>query len=387
MIYLDNAATTWPKPPCVTEAVVSALKKYGANPGRGGHTMSMAASREVFLCRETAARMFNLEDPSGVVFVLNCTMALNIALKGILAGGGRVTVSDLEHNAVMRPLYALSPGNPIYDVAHVVAGNDDATVENFRRTLSSDTKAIVCTHASNVFGIRLPIRRLGALAREKGLLFVVDGAQTAGVLPIDMQEDNIDFLCLAGHKGLYGPMGTGMLLCSGRFSLPPFIEGGTGSQSLLLEQPEDLPDRLESGTPNTPGICGLRAGMELVLSRSPQRIARQESALMCRLYRRVKEVPRIRLYTGMPELERSAPVLSLNVEGYGSEKTAALLNRQGIAVRAGLHCAPCAHQHYGTLPGGTVRFAPSLFTTEAEIDRVGDVLEQLAKNSEKSLQS
>ena len=205
MIYLDNAATTWPKPPCVTEAVVSALKKYGANPGRGGHTMSMAASREVFLCRETAARMFNLEDPSGVVFVLNCTMALNIALKGILAGGGRVTVSDLEHNAVMRPLYALSPGNPIYDVAHVVAGNDDATVENFRRTLSSDTKAIVCTHASNVFGIRLPIRRLGALAREKGLLFVVDGAQTAGVLPIDMQEDNIDFLCPVSYTHLTLP--------------------------------------------------------------------------------------------------------------------------------------------------------------------------------------
>ena len=261
MIYLDNAATTRPKPPGVAEAVAAAMNDYG-NSGRGTHPEALEAARSIYGVRQALAALFGCSRADRVAFTPNSTMALNIALKGILAGGGRVTVSDLEHNAVMRPLYALSPGNPIYDVAHVVAGNDDATVENFRRTLSSDTKAIVCTHASNVFGIRLPIRRLGALAREKGLLFGVDGAQTAGVLPIDMQEDNIDFLCLAGHKGLYGPMGTGMLLCSGRFSLPPFIEGGTGSQSLLLEQPEDLPDRLESGTPNTPGICGLRAGME-----------------------------------------------------------------------------------------------------------------------------
>ncbi len=387
MIYLDNAATTWPKPLPVVRAMDEALRRYGANPGRGGHSMGLAASQEVYRCRETAARLFHLSDPSGVIFTLNCTMALNMVLKGLLRTGGRAVVSSLEHNAVMRPLNALSTSGPIYDVARVAEGDDDATVEAFRRCIRPSTRVIVCTHASNVFGTRLPIRRLGQLAREYGLPFVVDAAQTGGVLPIDMEEDNIHFLCLAGHKGLYGPMGTGMLLCRGSYWLPPFIEGGTGSRSLELVQPSDLPDRLESGTPNTPGICGLRAGMELVLSRSPQRIARRESALMCRLYRRVKEVPRIRLYTGMPELERSAPVLSLNVEGYGSEKTAALLNRQGIAVRAGLHCAPCAHQHYGTLPGGTVRFAPSLFTTEAEIDRVGDVLEQLAKNSEKSLQS
>lgn len=381
MIYLDNAATTWPKPPCVTEAVVSALKKYGANPGRGGHTMSMAASREVFLCRETAARMFNLEDPSGVVFVLNCTMALNIAFKGILAGGGRVTVSDLEHNAVMRPLYALSPGNPIYDVAHVVAGNDDATVENFRRTLSSDTKAIVCTHASNVFGIRLPIRRLGALAREKGLLFVVDGAQTAGVLPIDMQEDNIDFLCLAGHKGLYGPMGTGMLLCSGRFSLPPFIEGGTGSQSLLLEQPEDLPDRLESGTPNTPGICGLRAGMEWVSAHGIDNICRKETQQMALAYDLLSTVPGIRLYTARPQIGQCAPVLSLNLKGHCSEELAVELNRYGVAVRAGLHCAPSAHRAYGTAPAGTARLAPSIYTSRQEIEQACRVIRKCATNA------
>ena len=322
--------------------------------------------------------MFNLEDPSGVVFVLNCTMALNIALKGILAGGGRVTVSDLEHNAEMRPLYALSPGNPIYDVAHVVAGNDDATVENFRRTLSSDTKAIVCTHASNVFGIRLPIRRLGALAREKGLLFVVDGAQTAGVLPIDMQEDNIDFLCLAGHKGLYGPMGTGMLLCSGRFSLPPFIEGGTGSQSLLLEQPEDLPDRLESGTPNTPGICGLRAGMEWVSAHGIDNICRKETQQMALAYDLLSTVPGIRLYTARPQIGQCAPVLSLNLKGHCSEELAVELNRYGVAVRAGLHCAPSAHRAYGTAPAGTARLAPSIYTSRQEIEQACRVIRKCA---------
>ena len=257
MIYWDNAATTWPKPMAVTEAMSRALTRYGANPGRGGHTMGMAASREVYRCRETAAEFFHLDNPGQVVFTLNCTMAMNMALKGILRTSGRVVVSDLEHNAVMRPLHVLSPGRPIYDVAQVTPGDDDQTVEAFRRCITPFTRAIVCTHASNVFGVQLPIRRLGELAREHDLLFVVDAAQTAGVLPLDMEADHIDFLCVAGHKGLYGPMGTGMLLCGDRFQLPSFVEGGTGSQSLLYEQPDELPDRLESGTPNTPGILSL----------------------------------------------------------------------------------------------------------------------------------
>ena len=378
MIYLDNAATTWPKPPCVTEAVAQALKKYGANPGRGGHRMSMAASGEVYSCRETAAQLFHLEDTSHVIFTLNCTMSLNMVLKGILSAGGRVVVSDLEHNAVMRPLHALSPDRPVYDVAHVVPGNDEATVENFRRCIRPDTRAIVCTHASNVFGVRLPITQLGALAREKGLLFVVDGAQTAGVLPIDMQRDQIDFLCLAGHKGLYGPMGTGLLLCSGRFQLPTLLEGGTGSQSLLLEQPEELPDRLESGTPNTPGICGLHAGMRWVLAHGTEAICRQETTHLAHMYDLLSAVPGIRLYTERPAVGRCAPVLSLNVEGRGSEEVAAELNKFGIAVRAMLHCAPAAHRAFGTLPRGTVRFAPSLFTTRQEIEHTCRILQKIA---------
>lgn len=381
MIYLDNAATTWPKPPGVIDAVGRALKKYGANPGRGGHKMSMAASEEVYHCRETAARMFHLEDTSRVVFTLNCTMSMNMVLKGILARGGRVVVSDLEHNAIMRPLHALSPSRPIYDVAHVVPGRPEETVENFRRCITPYTRAIACTHASNVFGVMLPIRQLGELARKKGLLFIVDGAQTAGVLPIDMQEDKIDFLCLAGHKGLYGPMGTGMLLCSNRFQLPSFVEGGTGSQSMSLEQPEDLPDRLESGTPNTSGICGLRAGMEWVMSHGIDQICRQETLRMAAAYDMLKKIPGIELYTARPEPGQCAPVLSLNVKGKRSEEVAAQLDRYGIAVRAGLHCAPAAHQTFGTINGGTVRLSPSWFTTNADIEHACKILAQCTQKT------
>ena len=379
MIYLDNAATTWPKPPGVAEAVVRALRKYGANPGRGGHKMSMAASGEVYRCRETAAKMFHLDDTSRVVFTLNCTMALNMVLKGILSDGGRVTVSDLEHNAVMRPLTALSPAVPIYDVAHVVPGDDEATVENFRHAIVPSTRAIVCMHASNVFGTRLPIRRLGELAREKNLLFVVDGAQSGGVLPIDMQADQIDFLCLAGHKGLYGPMGTGLLLSSGRFQLPTILEGGTGTQSLLFEQPEELPDRLESGTVNVPGICGLQAGMEWVMNHGTAGICRQETDRMTLAHDMLTRIPGIELYTPRPREDLCAPVLSINVKGLHSEETAAALNRHGIAVRAGLHCAPTAHRVFGTVQTGTVRLATSAFTTRQEIEQTCRVLAQIAR--------
>lgn len=378
MIYWDNAATTWPKPAMVTAAVGQAMTRFGANPGRGGHTMGMEASREVYRCRETAADFFHLNNPAGVVFTLNCTMSLNLALKGILRTGGRVVVSDMEHNAVMRPLHALSPERPAYDVAHTVPGNDDATVEAFRRCITPFTKAIVCTHASNVFGTQMPVQKLGRLAREYGLLFVVDAAQSAGVLTLDMEEDGIDFLCVAGHKGLYGPMGTGMLLCSERFLLPSLIEGGTGSQSLLYDQPDELPDRLESGTPNTAGICGLRAGMEWVKAHGVEAIRRRELSYVQRLYDVAASMPGIRLYTPRPEEGKSVPVLSLNMEGRSSVEAAAELNRYGVAVRAGLHCAPSAHRKFGTLPGGTVRFAPSAFTTRQEVEQTCRILVRCA---------
>ena len=367
-VYFDNAATTWPKPASVREAVQKALTVYGANPGRSGYAMSIAASEAVYHCREAAASFFHMQNPGNVIFVQNCTLAMNMVLKGILRNGGRVIVSDLEHNAVMRPLHALSPGLPIYDVAQVTPGDTEATVSAFKHCIRPDTKAIVCLHASNVFGVRLPIRELGALAHRYGLLFVVDGAQSAGVLPIDMQQDQIDFLCVPGHKGLYGPMGIGMLLCNNDVLLPSFIEGGTGSQSLELTQPDELPDHLESGTLNTPGICGLKAGIAFVQNRGITEIAQRETALMARAYRQLERWKGIQLYTPCPDIVNSTPVLAINIVGRTSEDTARSLSRRGIAVRAGLQCAPCAHRHFGTLDTGVVRLSPSAFTTAQDID-------------------
>lgn len=387
MIYLDNAATTWPKPPCVRAAVDRALVVYGANPGRGGHKMGMAAAGEVYRCRETAADFFHAADEAHVIFTANCTMALNMVIKGILKSGGRAVISSLEHNAVLRPLHALSPGRPVYDVARVVPGDDDATVAAFRACITRSTRVIICTHASNVFGVRLPIRRIGELARRHGLLFVVDAAQTAGVCPLDMQEDKIDFLCVPGHKGLYGPMGTGMLVCGTRYQLPALLQGGTGSRSRHPEQPDELPDRLESGTLNVPGICGLQAGMAFVASRGVEAIAAQEMEHARLLHDRLSACPGIRLYTRRPCLEQAVPLLSVNAGEHPSEETAAHLAARDVAVRAGLHCAPLAHRQFGTLEQGTVRLAPSLFTTRTEIDRVCKILCQYVKIPSNPLQT
>ena len=369
MIYWDNAATTYPKPAAVQQAVAEALQQYGANPGRGGHAMSLATSEQLYRCREAAAAFFGLSDPTGVIFTPNCTPGLNLVIRGLLADGGRVVISDLEHNAVWRPVHGLSPRFPRYDVAAWDA-DEEVLVENFRRAIRADTRLIVCTHASNVFGVTFPVRRLAELAHRYGLLLCVDAAQSAGVLPIHMEEDGIDYLCVAAHKGLYAPMGTGLLLCRERERISPLLRGGTGSYSRLPEQPHELPDRLESGTPNTPGLCGLLAGLEFVRAQGRERIYRHELGLLQQLYDRLRELPGIRLYTPRPAVGRSAPVLSLNVEGVPSEQVGEALAAAQIAVRAGLHCAPLAHTRFGTLPDGTVRLAPSAFSTANEVEQI-----------------
>jgi len=380
-VYFDNAATTWPKPAQVREAVSRALTIYGANPGRSGYQMSLSTSAKVYRCRELAAEFFNLADPSKVVFVQNCTMALNIVIKGLLRFGGRVVVSDLEHNAVMRPLYAISPKNPVFDVAAVYPGDIKRTLESFEKCIRPDTRAIVCLHASNVFGVRLPIREIGKLARKYGLAFVVDAAQSAGVAPIDMQADCIDYLCVPGHKGLYGPMGIGMLLCNSERVLPTIFEGGTGSFSTDLQQPADLPDRYESGTVNTPGILGLAAGIEFIKTRGINTIAREEMELTAYIYNQLAEMDRVSLYTPKPDLSWSVPVLSFNIKGKNSEEVAEALSKKGIAVRAGLHCAPAAHRKYGTLNTGTVRIAPSVFTTIKDARYLCSVIREIEKDN------
>ena len=375
MIYWDNAATTWPKPSTVRFSSCKANELYGANPGRSGHQMSLRSAEQVYRCRQAVAEFFGLNDPTGVVFTANCTTALNMVIQGVLRDGGCAVTSDLEHNAVMRPLAQYRYKTVTW------CPNEEELIDRFRRAICPETRLLICTHASNVFGVTLPIRKLGELAHRYGLLFCVDAAQSAGILPIDMEQDHIDYLCVAPHKGLYAPMGTGMLLCRDSSTLPPLIYGGTGSHSLSLEQPEELPDRLESGTPNTSGICGIRAGIEFLQSRGRERIYWHEIHCLQQVYDGLYGCPSIRFYVPRPAFGRAVPVLSLNIDSLSSEEATALLDERGIATRAGLHCAPAAHKHFDTLEQGTIRLAPSAFSTEEEAAYISKVFLEITKKT------
>lgn len=368
MIYLDNAATTYPKPASVLNAVSYALKNYGANPGRAGHDMSIAAAEEIYRCRMAAASFFNASGPECVAFTLNCTHALNYVLKGFLKPGDHVVTSCLEHNAVMRPLQALSGEGVTFTSVLVYPGNNDATVDSFRKALQSNTKLIVCTHASNVWGIRLPVERLAALGHAYGIPIAVDCAQSAGVLPINAQDDGLDYLCIACHKGLYAPMGTGMLITPSGSSLKTIIEGGTGTNSISMEQPLTMPERMESGTQNMMGIAGTHAGINFVKSKGIETIYKHEMSLTSHLYKKLAQMQKIQLYTPEPVFPYFVPVLSFNVGDTPSEIIGQKLSEHGIAVRAGLHCAPAAHHAMGTLEQGTVRVCPSAFSNMNEIN-------------------
>lgn len=380
LIYLDNAATTYPKPVTVQNAVRGAMMQFGANPGRSGHAMSAATAEAVYRCREETADFFHAPGPECVVFTLNCTSALNFVIKGMLHSGDHAVTSCLEHNAVMRPLHALEKSGVSWTAAQVVPGDNDATVDAFRKAIRPNTKLIVCTHASNVFGIRLPVERIAALAHQYEIPVAVDCAQSAGVLPMDMADSGIDFLCMPGHKGLYGPMGTGILIARHGETLSTLIEGGTGTNSVSYDQPEELPERFESGTVNVPGIMGLYAGIRYVKRMGTDRVLHHEIRLMQRLYDRMQTMPQILLYTERPDERFFAPVLSFNVHGMESEEVGRLLSERGIAVRAGLHCAPAAHSCMGTLETGTVRVCPSAVTTEREIEMTAGVLSRIARN-------
>lgn len=377
MIYLDNSATTWPKPPQVQAAAAGALKN-SANPGRSAHAMSRRAGESIYSARLTAARFFGMEDETRVIFTPGCTWSLNTAIRGVMSGGGHAVVSDMEHNAVMRPLEAMKSEGVSWTAAAVCPSDNDRTVDSFRRCIRADTKAIICTHASNVWGVSLPVERLCALAHAYGLVMIVDAAQSAGVLPLDM-SDGYDIVCCAGHKGLYAPMGVGLMLLGEGVDIPPLITGGTGSNSASLAQPAELPDRFESGTPNLPGIAGLEAGIKFITAKGRQRILTHEMSLIRRAYKGLSSVKGVKLFTTEPDEEHFAPVLSFNAEGLDSEETAAALARSGIAVRAGLHCAPAAHAAIGTLETGAVRISVSAFSTARDIDMAVSAVKRLAK--------
>ena len=374
MIYFDNAATTFPKPPQVGQAVAEAFTLYGANPGRSGHDLSLRTAGQVYGVREAAAEFFGAAGPEQVVFTQNCTHALNLVIHGLLRQGDHVVISDLEHNSVLRPVHTLAQQGVItYSVART-SREDGETVEAFRRCLAPNTRLILCTHGSNLVGWRLPIGALAELAAGAGVLFGVDAAQTAGVEPLDMGEMGIDFLCTAGHKGLYGPAGTGLLVTRRGGLLRPLLQGGTGSLSADYNQPELLPDRLEAGTVNTPGILGLGAGLRFLKEQGMEAVARRERAVADVLYAGLARIPRVRL------LPRGAlPVVSFNLEGLHSEETARLLNRAGFALRGGLHCAPLAHQKFGTLETGAVRASVGAFNTPEEARLLVQAVEKAAQ--------
>ena len=362
MIYLDNSATTFPKPAPVIQAMNHAARNYSFNPGRGGYRQSLKASEMVYQTRSKVKRFFNAPAEERVIFTYNCTLALNMAVKGVLNRGDHVVISSFDHNAVLRPVQRLADSGFItYSVAEVVPGDDEQTVENFRKAINSSTRLFVCTHASNVFGIRLPVERLCALAHSYGILFCLDAAQSAGLLNIDVSQDKYDFVCCAGHKYLYGPMGTGVLIVNNDTALKTLVEGGTGSESADSSMPLYYPDRLEAGTANVAGIAGLGAALDYLTAKGIDNIFNKETRLMTNLKNKLDGLEGLTLYDNFD----GVPVFSFCVAGHDSEQVARYLaEHSGIAVRSGLHCAPLAHRQMGTIDSGTVRVAPGIFTTE-----------------------
>ncbi|MGN0453073.1 MAG: aminotransferase class V-fold PLP-dependent enzyme [Ruminococcus sp.] len=371
MIYLDNAATTYPKPQSVRLQTQNSFL-YSANPGRSGHKLSIKAAETIYNCRQKLADFFHCDNPEHVILTSSCTFSLNTVIKGVIEKGDHAVISSLEHNSVLRPMESLkSKGILTYSVAEVYEEDDDVTVDSFRKAIKPNTKLVVCTHASNVFGIKLPIEKIAALCRFYGILFCVDAAQTAGVADINVTDLGADYICLPGHKGLYGPMGTGALIINSEKIPDSFCEGGTGSGSLSFSQPLILPDKFESGTMNLHGIAGLSSGIDFVSRKTPQAIYKHEMKLIESLYNGLKKNNKVILYTNYPSFDRHMPLLSFNVADMLSEDVAQLLDSKfGIAVRAGLHCSPLAHRQFSTEDGGTVRVSPSVFTSPSDVDNL-----------------
>ncbi|MDI6879863.1 MAG: aminotransferase class V-fold PLP-dependent enzyme [Desulfitobacteriaceae bacterium] len=367
MIYLDNAATTWPKPQNVVASMEEALVRKGGNAGRGGHGVAMQMARLIHQTREDLCALFGTDDPTRVIFTQNATHALNQALFGLLHPGDHVITSALEHNAVARPLYALRQRGVEVSEVPGVPGNE-FEFDSYLKAFQTNTKLVVTLHASNVTGALLPIHEIGQVAQEHKVLYLLDAAQTAGVFPIDLGRVPVDLLAFPGHKGLLGPQGTGGLIIKSEIGLEPLIYGGTGSLSEEERQPDFMPDALESGTLNGVGIAGLGAGVRYILSEGVDRIRVREQALCRKLWEGLKEIPGVKLY-GSELVERRAPIVAFNIGEIDSVALSfALEEKAGIIARAGLHCAAHAHRMLGTLEQGVVRFSPSHFTSDEEID-------------------
>ena len=369
MIYLDSAATTFQKPVGVAAAMWDALASM-SSPGRGGYAAAMRAADAAFQCRSELAELFHLPNPERVVFTMNATHGLNIAIKSLVPPGGRAVISGYEHNAVTRPLTALGAA---VSVAESPMFQPEAALEAFWRLIAPGVDAVVCNHVSNVFGYVQPVEKIAALCRRAGVPLIVDASQSAGVLPLDMEALGAAFVAMPGHKGLYGPQGTGVLLCREGVPVKTVLEGGTGSASVQQEMPDFLPDRLEAGTHNMPGIAGLLAGVRYVRGRGLDKILDRERRLIRLAAQELEKIPGLRVYAD-PSGEHQTGVRSVSVEGQEAERLGTALSERGIAVRAGLHCAPLAHRSAGTLDTGTVRISVSDFNTPEEIIRLASAV-------------
>ncbi len=378
MIYLDNASTSWPKPPQVGEKMQEIMTSHGGNPGRGRHTASLENAHLVYRVREKIAAFFKLSDPLRIIFTLNATHAINQALFGLLKPGDHVITTSIEHNAVSRPLHALSKQG--IELTILPIGFDQPfPFQLYKEAFRENTRLVVTLHASNVTGMVLPIQKIGAIAHEYRVPYLVDASQTAGILPIDLNTLPIDILALPGHKGLLGPTGTGVLILPGLLKLSPLIYGGTGSLSESLEQPDFLPDALESGTLNTVGIAGLGAAIDYLNEVGAEHIYEQERQLCTYLAEGLKTIDGLILYSQWKNQDH-APIVSFNLEGQDSTLVSHTLEQiSGIIARAGLHCAPNAHSSLGTIEQGTVRFSPSHFTTKEEIEKTVETVSLIAK--------
>lgn len=378
MIYLDNAATTYPKPHTVPEAMLRCMQSAGGNPGRGGHRLALAAGETVYSCREEVCRLFG-GTPEQVVFTMNATQALNLSIKSMARRGSHILISDMEHNAVRRPVSALREEGITWSTFSTAECDPESIKKEILRKLRPRTSMIVCTHASNICSLRLPIEQIGVLCRERGIKFIVDASQSAGSAEINFEKTNADALCAPGHKGLYGPQGSGFAIFSSRYlneagsMLRTTLQGGSGVDSVPERMPSFLPERMEAGTLPTPCLAGLAEGIRTVLRIGPERICGYEKRLFSRMLEQLREMPRIRVYR--PEIPGS--VLLFSMKNLPCEEVCSRLDAAGICTRGGLHCAPLAHRTLQTPTDGAVRISFSMYNTEDEIDRVCAVLREL----------
>lgn len=378
VVYFDNAATSYPKPAQVNEAMRNFHERAGANPGRSGHRLSVEAGRILYDTRELLSTLFGIDDPLNVVFTLNATMALNIALMGLLSPGDHVITSSMEHNSVARPLRFMEDQGVELTIVPCQGNGGELNPKDVAKAIKPHTKLVALIHASNVTGTIFPIAEVGKITQKKGIPLLVDAAQTAGAYLIDVERMGIDLLAFTGHKSLFGPQGTGGLYVHPDLKLRPLLRGGTGSRSEEDVQPEFMPDRLESGTPNTVGVAGLGAGVKFILSEGLEKIMKHKKRLTQQFLEGLKELKGVTVY-GKKDVEDRAAIVSLNIEGRQCSEVGQLLDEKyGVLVRCGLHCAPWAHQTLGTHPQGTVRFSFGYFNTAEDVDLALSALAEIA---------